>query len=112
MTVAGGFLGVVAGIYGIIAALLLLLEAHGDGIAIRIGAGGAVFSLFAILLGAVAIGERNRAAGWFLITAAICGMLWVGSWLTVAAFSGIEASGGYVPLAMLAALAGGVVAVL
>ena len=60
MRVAGGFLGLVSGIYGIIAALLVLIPAHGDGVAMRIGAGGTVFSLIAILLGAIAVGEKNR----------------------------------------------------
>jgi hypothetical protein len=60
MQVAGGFVGVVAGVYGIIAALFTLVPGHGDDLTMRIGLGGAVFSFLVLLLGAPVVGEKIR----------------------------------------------------
>jgi|GEM_PF-1936912 len=78
MQKAGGIIALVAGIFGIFAAVFTLavgglgagLEAEGASTVVGLGWGGVAFSFLTIILGAVALGARGRLPGILLM---ICG---------------------------------------
>ena len=81
MKKAGGIVALIAGIFGVIAAVLTLftggiasaVEAEGAETVVLLGWGGVVFSFLTIVLGAVAIGAKGRLVGVLLILCAIAG---------------------------------------
>ena len=104
MQKAGGIIALVAGIFGVLAALFTLFfgglsGAFGGGedaqTIIGLGWGGVLFSFAVIVLGAVSIGAKGKVPGIILIACAVGG-----------AFLG----GGLVAIFMVLALLGGIVA--
>jgi len=100
---AGGIIGLVAGIFGVIAAVATLffgglgaaVEAEGASTVVGLGWGGMVFSFLTIVLGAVAIGARSMVPGILLIICAVAGAVLGGT---------------IVAIAMVLALIGGILA--
>lgn len=105
MKKAGGIIGLVAGIFGVIAAVATLffgglagaMEAEGAGTVVGLGWGGLAFSFLVIVLGAVAMGARSMVPGILLIVCSLAGAVLGGS---------------IVAIAMVLALAGGVLVIL
>ena len=103
MKKAGGIIGLVAGIFGVIAAVATLffgglgaaMEAEGANTVVGLGWGGLAFSFLAIVLGAVALAARSMVPGILLI---IC------------ALAGAVLGGTIVAIAMVLALVGGILA--
>lgn len=103
---AGGIIGIVAGVLGILAALFTLLvgglgsafEAKDAGTVVGLGWGGIVFSLLAIVFGAVGLG-KPKAGGTGLILGSLAGIVMGGT--LVAIFMALSLIGG-----ILAAVAG------
>jgi len=81
MQKAGGIVALVAGIFGVLAALFTLMvggmasafEAEGASTVIGLGWGGVLFSFLTIVLGAVAMGAKTRIPGALLIISSILG---------------------------------------
>lgn len=81
MQKAGGIIGLVAGIFGVIAALATLLiggigaglEAEGASTVVSLGWGGVAFSFLTIVLGAVAMGAKTKTPGMLLMLCAVVG---------------------------------------
>lgn len=103
MSKAGGIIGLIAGVFGFIAALVTLLfggigsalGATGGSMVVGLGWGGVLFSFLTIVAGAVAL-SKAKAGGWSLIGFAIGG-----------AFLG----GTLVAICMVLTLLGGILAV-
>lgn len=103
MKKAGGIIGLVAGIFGVIAAVATLffgglgaaMEAEGAQTVVGLGWGGLAFSFATIVLGAVAMGARSMVPGILLIICAVAGAMLGGT---------------IVAIAMVLALIGGVLA--
>jgi hypothetical protein len=105
---AGGFVALIAGEYGVIAAgFVLIMQPHRPAV-IRAGWDGGVLSLLAIGLGALAIGEKARYPGALLICVAVFGMAWEGWWQSLGAGGEVILGGFYLMLAMVLFLFGGV----
>ncbi len=91
MQKAGGIIGLVAGIFGVIAALATLLiggigaglEAKGASTVIGLGWGGVAFSFLTIVLGAVAMGAKGKMPGVLLMMCAIAGAVLGGTLVAV-----------------------------
>jgi len=104
MKKAGGIIGLVAGVFGVIAAVFTLfvggvcgaLEAEGAGTVIGLGWGGLAFSFLAIVFGAVAIWTKSMVPGILLILCAVAGAILGGT---------------IVAITMILALIGGILAV-
>jgi hypothetical protein len=104
MKKAGGIVALIAGVFGTGAALITLLlggigsAVGGEGAStiVGLGWGGVLFSFAVIVLGAIAIGAKNRVPGVLLI---VCSLL------------GAVLGGTLVALFMVLALAGGILAV-
>jgi hypothetical protein len=104
MKKAGGIVALIAGVFGTGAALITLLlggigsavGGKGASTIVGLGWGGVLFSFAVIILGAVAIGAKNRVPGVLLI---VCSLL------------GAVLGGTLVALFMVLALAGGILAV-
>lgn len=83
MQKAGGIIGLVAGIFGVLAALVTLLtggigasvEAEGASTVVGLGWGGVAFSFLTIVLGAVAMGAKSKTPGLLLMLCAIAGAI-------------------------------------
>lgn len=83
MQKAGGIIGLVAGIFGVLAALVTLLiggigasvEAEGASTVVGLGWGGVAFSFLTIVLGAVAMGAKTKTPGLLLMLCAIAGAI-------------------------------------
>ena len=105
MQKAGGIIGLIAGVFGVIAAVVTLffgglggaLEAEGAKTVVGLGWGGLVFSFLAIIFGAVALGAKGRVPGILLLLSAI---------------GGICLGGTIVAIAMGLAVVGGILAIL
>lgn len=105
MAKAGGVIALIAGIFGILAAVITLLvggvggafQAEGAGMVVGLGWGGIAFSFLTIIFGAVAMNAKGRVPGVLL---AIC------------AIAGIILGGTIVALFMLLALIGGILAII
>ena len=108
MRKAGGIVAVIAGVYGIIAAVLSMTFGSGDDIVTRVGWGGILCSFVTIGLGAIVFGDKSRWVGVLLIVTSILGMIWVGGWLLVGAARGTMSGGEYVGISMVFSLLGGV----
>ncbi|WP_273792812.1 hypothetical protein [Brucella anthropi] len=102
MQKAGGIIALVAGIFGVFAAIFTLaiggmgagLEAEGASTIIRLGWGGVAFSFFTIILGAVALGARRRLPGILLMVCAVAGAILGGT--IVAVFMALAFIGGLI----------------
>ena len=100
MRKAGGIIGLVAGIFGTLAALVTLLvggmgaafEAEGASTVVGLGWGGVVFSFLAIIFAAVAIGARGRLPGILLMVTSVLGAILGGT--LVAVFMVLALAGG------------------
>ena len=102
MRKAGGIIGLIAGLCGVLAAIVTLfvggiggaLEAEGAATVVGLGWGGVVFSFCTIIFGAVAIGGKGRLPGVLLIISAIAGAILGGT--LVAIFMALAGIGGIV----------------
>ena len=91
MRKAGGIVALIAGIFGVIAALVTLFiggvagafEAEGAGTVVGLGWGGVFFSFTTVVLGAVAIGVNRKVPGILLIVSAIAGAILGGTFVAV-----------------------------
>ena len=91
MQKAGGIIALVAGIFGVFAAIFTLavggmgagLEAEGASTIIGLGWGGVAFSFLTIILGAVAIGAKGRLPGILLMICAVAGAILGGTIVAV-----------------------------
>lgn len=102
MQKAGGIIALVAGIFGVFAAIFTLavggmgagLEAEGASTVIGLGWGGVAFSFLTIILGAVALGARGRLPGILLMICAVAGAILGGT--IVAVFMALAFIGGLI----------------
>jgi hypothetical protein len=103
MQKTGGIIGVIAGIFGVLAAAVTLLvggmgsafHAHGASTVVGLGWGGILFSFLCIIFGAVAMGSESRIPG---------------AVLTLCAIAGAILGGTFVAVCMVLALVGGILA--
>jgi len=102
MQKAGGIIALVAGIFGIFAAVFTLavgglgagLEAEGASTVVGLGWGGVAFSFLTIILGAVALGAKGRLPGILLMICAVAGAILGGT--IVAVFMALAFIGGLI----------------
>lgn len=100
MKKAGGIVALIAGVFGVIAAGVTLFtggigavfDAEGADTVIGLGWGGVAFSFLTIVLGAVAMGAKNRIPGILLIVCAVAGAILGGT--IVAIFMALAVIGG------------------
>ena len=93
-------MGLIAGIFGVIAAGVTLVlgglgsafEAEGASTVVGLGWGGVLFSFLTIVLGAIAMGAKGRVPGILLIACALAGAVLGGT--LVAIFMGLAVIGG------------------
>ena len=91
MKTAGGIIAIIAGIFGVMAAIFTLLigglgeafEADGSGMISMLGWGGLLFAFLTIVLGAVALGTRSRWNGGLIISASLIGALLGGTFVAI-----------------------------
>lgn len=104
MRKAGGIIGLIAGIFGVLAAGATLFmgglagafEAEGAETVVGLGWGGVLFSFLTIVLGAVCIGAKGKLPGVLLIVSAILGAILGGT--LVAIFMVLALVGGILAL--------------
>lgn len=92
MKKAGGIIGLIAGVFGVIAAVVTLffggvagaMEAAEADTVIGLGWGGLAFSFLVIVFGAVSIGARSKIPGILLILCSIAGAILGGTMVAVA----------------------------
>ena len=101
MKTAGGIIALIAGVFGIFAAIVTLMfggvadafEAEGAGEVVWLGWGGLLFSFLTIVLGAVSLGVDSKKVGIALIASsllgAVLGGLFVAVFMTLALLGGI-----------------------
>src|ERR1043165_2564288 len=111
MRKAGGIVAVIAGVYGIIAAVSAMILGSGGNTVTRVGWGGILCSFVTIGLGAVAVGDESRGVGVLLIVTSILGIIWVGAWLLISASHGPMPGGAYVGISMVLSLLGGMLVI-
>lgn len=91
MRKAGGIIALIAGIFGVIAAIVTLviggvgsaLNGEGASTVIGLGWGGVLFSFLTIILGAIALGVHSRVPGILLIIVTIAGAILGGTIVAV-----------------------------
>jgi hypothetical protein len=91
MQKAGGIIGLIAGIFGILAAVLTLLvggmgsafKADNASMVVGLGWGGLLFSFLCIIFGAVAMGSESKLPGALLTISAIVGAILGGTLVAV-----------------------------
>lgn len=91
MKKAGGIVALVAGIFGVLAALTTLLlgglggafDAQGAETVVGLGWGGVFFSFLVVVLGAVAMGSPGKKMGIMLIAASLCGAVLGGTLVAI-----------------------------
>jgi len=91
MQKAGGIIGLVAGIFGVLAAVFTLFvggmgsafHAHGASTVVGLGWGGILFSFLCIIFGAVALGSPGKFPGALLTLCAIAGAILGGTFVAV-----------------------------
>ena len=104
MKKSGGIVALIAGIFGVIAAVVTLFtggiasafEAEGAEVVVLLGWGGVAFSFLVIILGAVAIGAKGKIPGILLIICSIAGAALGGT--IVAVFMALSLIGGILVL--------------
>jgi hypothetical protein len=80
---AGGIIAIIAGVFGVLAALFTLVvggvgsmfQADNARMVVLLGWGGLIFSSLAIVLGAVCTSARSRWPSVFLVLCALCGIV-------------------------------------
>ena len=105
MRKAGAIIALIAGIFGILAAITTLMvgglgsvtEAKDAGTVVWLGWGGVLFSFLTIIFSSICLGTRSKWPGWLLIISAILG---------------IGLGGTFVAIFMALALIGGIVIVM
>jgi uncharacterized protein YecT (DUF1311 family) len=91
MRVAGGVIGLIAGIFGFIAAIFTLFvgglgaafEADGGEVVVALGWGGVFFSFLVIIFSGISLGVRRRWPGFMLILSSIGGAILGGTFVAV-----------------------------
>lgn len=91
MKKAGGIIAIIAGVFGTIAAGITLLVGglgsalggEGASTVIGLGWGGVLFSFATIVLGAIALGAKNKIPGTLLIICAVLGAILGGTLVAV-----------------------------
>lgn len=91
MQKAGGIVSLIAGIFGVLSAIVTLavgglgsaVEAEGASIVVWLGWGGVAFSFLTIVLGAIAISARSKLPGILLILTSLGGAVLGGSLVAV-----------------------------
>ncbi len=106
MQKAGGIIALIAGIFGVLAAIVTLMiggigagiEAEGASTVIGLGWGGVGFSFLIIILGAIAMGTRSKIPGILLMFCAVGGAVLGGAlvavWMVLALIGGLLATVG------------------
>ncbi|WP_343081603.1 hypothetical protein [Ostreiculturibacter nitratireducens] len=87
----GGILAIIAGVFGLLAAIVTVgmsnpggaLEAEGARVVIGIGRAGALFSSLCIILGAIVVRAKGRVPAFLLMFAAIGGAVFGGTLVAV-----------------------------
>lgn len=105
MKKAGGIIGLIAGLFGVVAAVATLffgglggaLEAEGASTVIGLGWGGLAFSFLTIIFAAISMGAKGKIPGTLLVVCAVAGAVLGGT---------------FVAVAMVLALIGGVLAII
>jgi hypothetical protein len=100
MQKAGGIVALIAGVFGVVAAILTLLvggvgsafDANGASTVVGLGWGGIIFSFLCIVLGAICIGAKSKVPGIFLLCSAAGGAVLGGT--LVAVFMALAFIGG------------------
>ncbi len=91
MKKAGGIIALIAGIFGVIAAIVTLFVGgigsafggEGAETVIGLGWGGILFSFLVIIFGAISIGSKGKVPGILLIVSAIAGAILGGTFVAV-----------------------------
>jgi hypothetical protein len=91
MQKTGGIIGLIAGIFGFLAAAFTLavggmgsaFNAHGASTLVGLGWGGILFSFLCIIFAAVAMGSESRLPGAILTLCAIAGAIFGGTFVAV-----------------------------
>ncbi|MBN8776998.1 hypothetical protein, partial [Thiomonas arsenitoxydans] len=91
MKKAGGILGIIGGVFSVVAALVTLFiggvggafQASGADTVIGLGWGGLAFALLTIIFGAVSLGARSRTPGVLLSLSALGGAILGGTMVAV-----------------------------
>lgn len=91
MQKAGGIIGLVAGIFAVLAAIVTLFiggvaagfEADGASTVVGLGWGGILFSFLTIVLGAVAMGAKSKTPGALLMVCSILGAVLGGTLVAI-----------------------------
>ena len=104
MKKAGGIIALIAGIFGVLAAIFTLFvggagaafEAEGADTIIGLGWGGVLFSFLTIVFGAIAMGAKGRMPGILIV---------------LSAGAGVILGGTMVAICMALALVGGLIAI-
>jgi len=99
---AGGIIGLIAGILGVIAAVATLFlgglgaafEAEGSEQIVGFGWGGILFSFLAIIFGAITMGAKGRIPGLLLFAVSVAGAILGGTIVAIA--MGLSAVGGII----------------
>ena len=87
MKKAGGIVAIIAGVFGVLAALFTLtvggiasgFEADNAQTVVNLGWGGVLFSFLTIIFGAVSIGSKTKFPGILLTISAVLGIILGGS---------------------------------
>ena len=91
MQKAGGIVALIAGIFGVLAAIVTLavggigaaVDANDAQMVVGLGWGGIVFSFLTIVLGAISMGATSKKPGIFLIICSIAGAILGGTLVAV-----------------------------
>lgn len=104
MKKAGGIIVLIAGIFGVIMALVTLFlggvgsafDAEGSNTVVGLGWGGVLFSFIDIILGAIGMGAKKKTVGVLIIICSIAGAILGGT--LVAIFMALSLIGGILVL--------------
>jgi len=91
MRKAGGIISLIAGVFGVIAAIVTLLiggmgsafEFSGSETVVWLGLGGILFSFLVIVFGALAINAKSKVIGGLLIVFSIVGAILGGTFVAI-----------------------------
>ncbi len=91
MQKAGGIIGLIAGIFGVLAAGVTLMiggmgaafKADNAQTVVGLGWGGVLFSFLVIVLGAIAMGAQSKVPGALLILASVAGAILGGTFVAI-----------------------------
>jgi hypothetical protein len=91
MQTAAGIIALIAGVFGVLAAIVTLMvgglgaafQAHDALTVVYLGLGGVAFSFATIVLGAVAISAKNKVPGTLLMVSSIAGAILGGTLVAI-----------------------------